>query len=146
MKLNLGCGDNYLEGYINIDCNRKVKADYYLNLETDKLPFEDNKVDYILIKHVLEHIENITHLLNECHRVLKPSGIVEIEVPNVANPEGIRNAFGDIFHVRHFSPLSFLMLTGKRELENYRFSNLKKWIIIKLTANKDIHVKMRPRK
>lgn len=146
LKINLGSGANYRKEYVNIDANKNVKADLYLNLETDALPYPDSSVDYILMMHVLEHIQNIVHLLNECHRILKPDGILELEVPNAASLAGIENAFGDIFHVRFFSPTALWMLTGSRDVEDYRLTELKKWLIIELNHNKDIHLKLKPRK
>ena len=43
-KLNLGSGENYLEGYINIDNDNNMKADIYENF-VDNISYEDNYVD-----------------------------------------------------------------------------------------------------
>ena len=56
-KLNLGCGDKILPGYVNVDVaesRRGMKPDVLCDLH--KLaPFEDNTVDAILSVHVVEH-------------------------------------------------------------------------------------------
>jgi len=56
-KLNLGCGDKILPGYVNVDVaasRRGLKPDVLCDLH--KLTsFEDNTVDGILSVHVVEH-------------------------------------------------------------------------------------------
>ncbi len=52
IKLNLGCGDNILKDWINIDAYND-KADEKFNVE--KLPYLDNSVDIILASHIIEH-------------------------------------------------------------------------------------------
>ena len=56
-KLNLGCGDKILPGYVNVDVaasRRGLKPDVLCDLH--KLTsFEDNTVDEILSVHVVEH-------------------------------------------------------------------------------------------
>lgn len=60
MKLNLGCGEKYLDGYINVDfCpifsnGNKMKCDVFHNLKLG-IPFDSNSVKEILLEEVLEH-------------------------------------------------------------------------------------------
>lgn len=56
MKLNLGSGSKRINGYLNIDSDPKCNPDYVLNLEIDKLPFENNSVDDMILHHILEHL------------------------------------------------------------------------------------------
>lgn len=80
-KIDLGCGKNKKEGYTGIDKFNLEGVDIVMNLEREKLPFADNSVDEINASHLLEHINNIFFVLNECWRVLKPHGKMTIEVP-----------------------------------------------------------------
>lgn len=47
----------------------------------EKLPFEQNKFDTILMLDVLEHIEDDLQALKECYRVIKPGGRLILAVP-----------------------------------------------------------------
>jgi ubiquinone/menaquinone biosynthesis C-methylase UbiE len=82
-KLNLGCCENYMKGLINIDSNKNVKADLYLDI-TKKWPFKDNSVEYILADNILEHItkEEVEKVMKEMHRVCKDKAIIEIYTPH----------------------------------------------------------------
>lgn len=44
--------------------------------------FEDNKFDLIFMSHVFEHIMNPNELLLDFNRILKPTGVLFLEVPN----------------------------------------------------------------
>lgn len=88
IKLHLGCGQKYLEGYENIDYPAsehtvmKVKADRYADLRD--LHYEENSVDEIRNHHVFEHFsraEALTMLLR-WRRWLKPGGVIHIETPD----------------------------------------------------------------
>jgi len=46
-KLNLGCGDDYKDGYVNLDWNKNARADLYHNLNQIPYPFPDNTFDEI---------------------------------------------------------------------------------------------------
>lgn len=50
------------------------------------LPFTSDYADGLMLSHVLEHFcaINGTNLLRECHRVLKPGGVVMVSVPDVS--------------------------------------------------------------
>lgn len=47
----------------------------------DKLPFENNAVDFLMSHHAFEHLENGFHFARECSRVLKPGGILVMSFP-----------------------------------------------------------------
>ena len=55
------------------------------NVEADPLPFEDASLDAVVCCQVLEHFSH-SHLpaVREMRRVLRPGGVLEIDVPNVA--------------------------------------------------------------
>ena len=73
IRLNIGAGQTYILGYINIDVSSK--ADITLDLGIDKLPFEDDSVDFIFSYHTLEHVPDYLFALSEIHRVLKHGGL-----------------------------------------------------------------------
>jgi predicted SAM-dependent methyltransferase len=91
--LNIGCGHDYREGWINLDCFDNSNIEVLADLEKP-LPFGNETLDYVYASHVLEHITNVTRLIWEVHRVLKTGGIFEIYVPY-----GFTSS---LFHVRYF--------------------------------------------
>ncbi len=82
MIYNFGCGDNRVEGAINVDINEKFKPDAIMNF-LKPLPIESDTVDIIYFLHVVEHIKKTDHigLFAEFHRILKPNGIICIAYP-----------------------------------------------------------------
>jgi SAM-dependent methyltransferase len=99
LKLNLGCGDKILDGYVNVDvaASRAGKRPDVLCDLRALTPFEENTVDEILSVHVVEHFWRweVVGVLKEWVRVLKPGGLMVLECPNLksaceaflANPE-----------------------------------------------------------
>ena len=83
MKLNIGSGSKRYDGYINIDNDAGSNPDYVVNLETDRLPFEDNSVDEVIAHHILEHLgDGFFHCLQELYRVCKNGAIIDVRVPH----------------------------------------------------------------
>jgi predicted SAM-dependent methyltransferase len=82
--LHLGCGPKYLPGFVNIDGNLFSKIDLWLDVRNG-LPFAGNSVDSIYSTHMFEHFypDELTVLLAECWRVLKPEGGIRLIVPNL---------------------------------------------------------------
>jgi predicted SAM-dependent methyltransferase len=89
MKLHLGCGERYFEGYVNIDypltehtVQKKSVADVQANLLT--LRYETGTVDEIRLHHVFEHFSRSVAcaLLTNWYFWLKPGGVLHIEVPD----------------------------------------------------------------
>ena len=83
MKLHLGSGSRYLEGYLHIDI-----ADYEhidINSSVDKLNTIDNDtIDEIYASHVIEYFDRneVESVLKEWKRVLKKDAVLRIAVPN----------------------------------------------------------------
>jgi predicted SAM-dependent methyltransferase len=83
LKLHLGCGSEYREGWINIDL--RPDADLQLDVR-EKLPFEDGSTAVIYSEHFFEHLDyplEATRLLRESLRVLEPGGKFSVGVPDV---------------------------------------------------------------
>jgi predicted SAM-dependent methyltransferase len=82
-KVHLGCGSNYIDGWINIDIDSPL-ADIAADLR-HPLPFEDASVDLVFNEHFLEHLSREQGLafLRECRRILKPGGMLRISTPDL---------------------------------------------------------------
>jgi len=107
MKINVGCGDDYKEGYVNID-NRNKKADIIHDIEKG-LPFRANKADLIECTHVVEHIRDPIRFIDECWRVLSPGGLLHIFSPHTSQLE----SSGELDHKRSgLGVFSFHYTTG----------------------------------
>jgi predicted SAM-dependent methyltransferase len=94
MKIHLACGTRYIEGCINIDYSRDVRADFYLDIGTQKQPFGDNSASEIYLVHAIEHLnkQQGRFCLEECKRVLMPGGKFYIVFPD------IRKIIDDVFN------------------------------------------------
>jgi len=56
------------------------------NVEVDPLPFGDESLDAVVCCQVLEHFSHShLHAVSEMQRVLRPGGVLEIDVPNVGS-------------------------------------------------------------
>ena len=54
LRLNLGCGEDHKPGYINVD--KYGNPDVLHDLEEFPWPWDDESVEEILMKHILEHL------------------------------------------------------------------------------------------
>jgi SAM-dependent methyltransferase len=89
VRLNLGCGDKILPGYVNVDVVESragMRPDVICDLH-DLVPFADDSADEILSVHVIEHFWRweVLDVLREWVRVLKPGGRMVVECPNLAS-------------------------------------------------------------
>ena len=82
-RLNIGCGNDIKDGYINID--EFVENNSITKMSMLNLDFAGNFIDEIYTSHSLEHFgkDGVKQVLKECYRVLKTDGILKIEVPNL---------------------------------------------------------------
>lgn len=85
--LNIGCGTDYKEGWINIDNNSDdnvKRLDLNWDLR-DPLPFKENSVDFVFNEHFFEHltVEEGQAAMKDLMRVLKPGGVMRIAMPDL---------------------------------------------------------------
>jgi len=102
LKINIGCGMTKDKSYVNVDKDKSVDPDVVADLESG-LPFENDSARHIFAAHIMEHIRNFPQLMNECHRVLRPDGMLYVVVPVVPSIA----AFSDPTHVRYFTEYTF---------------------------------------
>ena len=144
LRLNLGSGERRLPGFYNLDCVASTGPDILadLNAPLDALP--DNSVDEIHARHTLEHVDRLLPLLEELHRVTRPSGRIEVIVPHFSNPYG----YSDPTHVRFFGLYSFFYFsapadqprhkvpsfysTARFQVESVRFTLLRQSLVEKV--------------
>ena len=82
-KLNLGCGRNIMPGWINADLTAHNPEVFTMDA-TRPFPFPDNSFDYVFSEHMFEHLDlcGQQNMMRECHRVLRPGGILRLAMPN----------------------------------------------------------------
>ena len=136
MKIDLGCGVNKPEGYIGID--NVTEADIQHDL-CEGIPFEAGTVDVIRAKDILEHLPDTIFIMNECWRVLKPEGVLEIIVPRFPHVDSVK----DPTHIKFFTVETFTeYFTGPDRLEeeyrmhlwntvNLKFEDHRIWVTLK---------------
>lgn len=112
-------------------------AVHRLDIERDRLPFDDESVDVIIANQILEHCKEVFWILHECARVMRVGGVLIVGVPNLASlhnrlllgvgrqPTSIRL---DSAHVRGFTHGGFRRLLdsaapGVLRMERHRGSN-----------------------
>jgi len=103
-KLNLGCGSDIRQDYINLDFQESPGVDIVHNLNKYPWPFEEDEVDEVVMKNILEHLEDPKKSLLELRRICKPGSKIYIRVPHFSSC----NVWGDIEHKRGFNYSTFL--------------------------------------
>ena len=109
IKLNLGCGNQKQDKYINIDIRESVNPDIVADL-SKRFPFESNSIDEIKAYNFLEHVPigKTIGLIEEIYRVLKPNGYFKHLTPSTDG----RGAFHDPTHVSFWNVNSWLYYTN----------------------------------
>ncbi|MEM9024108.1 MAG: methyltransferase domain-containing protein [Bacteroidota bacterium] len=87
-KLQLGADQHVLPGWLNTDLMEQdtTYPPEMVKLDARKsLPFPDQSFDRVFSEHMIEHINyhDGRNLLRECHRILKPGGIIRLATPDL---------------------------------------------------------------
>ena len=94
--LDLGCGEQrQYRTNIGVDRRRTPEVAAVADVSCP-LPFRNGGVDRIFAVHVLEHLIDFLPFVDECHRVLRPGGVLHVLSPWWKHV----NAVADPTHVR----------------------------------------------
>lgn len=117
LKLNLGCGHNKVEGFVNVD--KYGEPDVKHDLEVFPWPWPDSSVEEVRLIHVLEHLgrdpEVFIGIMKELFRVCRGGALITIHVPHPRHD----NFIGDPTHVRVVTP-QVLSLFSKANCERWK--------------------------
>ena len=119
VKVNLGCGHNSVPGFINVDLRKLPGVDKVMDLNK-KWKFNNNSIDFIYARGVVEHLYSIDKTMEEIYRVLKPKGIAFLVLPYYNSimmsydpqhrwffNENTLNAYTYNFHLNYYSKARF---------------------------------------
>lgn len=83
VRINVGCGRTKQTGYINVDVNPVANPDLVAN--GISIPLPDECANEVMAIHVFEHFYRweADDVLIEWRRLLKPSGLLVLELPNL---------------------------------------------------------------
>lgn len=117
-RLNLGCGTDIRDGYVNLDSAELPGVDVVHDIGELPLPFDDGAFDEILCRSILEHLDYIP-VLRELHRTLAPGGRLQIVGPHFT----ARNVYVDPTHRTAFSidTFQFFVRSGEYADRSYYF-------------------------
>lgn len=79
--LNLGCGDDYRDGWHNVDISSAVNPDETVNLNEFPWPFPSDHYSHIEARHIFEHLEDPEQAFQEVARILSDGGTLVLTYP-----------------------------------------------------------------
>ena len=111
LRLHIGCGPNILPGWVNIDSVARAPG-VRTDIDLTALPWPDASVGAALAEHVFEHFSfaEEARIWPEIARVLRPGGVLTLEVPDfewvcaqfLASQDDFR-AFYQVGHADHYA-------------------------------------------
>ncbi|HUD03991.1 MAG TPA: hypothetical protein VMR73_00675 [Candidatus Paceibacterota bacterium] len=132
LRVNLGGGEEKIEGFINIDTVALPTVDIVADISKG-IPLPDNSVIEVRANYILEHIKDTVFIMEEMYRVCKADAKVKIKVPYFKSTA----AFKDPTHVSFFTERTFEYF-DRDYIENGKLPEYKakyNFKMIKLTYN-----------
>lgn len=147
-RLDVGAGAKSDDGWETMDMSPAYHPDFQHDMTSFPWPFPDDTFDELRCWHVMEHMNPVTmHIdwenksveyvntriavMNEMWRILKPDGMVNIEVPIFPYWQAI----ADPTHVAMFVPQTFWYFTKDEHDMHRRLYGIKSWKLIKGKRN-----------
>ena len=114
-ELDLGAGAVVrAPGAIRADLSRAVRPDVVTDASRG-LPFHTSSLSRVFCFDLVEHVEDLTALMTEIHRVLEPGGRVVMTTPHFS----CANSYTDPTHKHHLGWRSFDYFTAEHQLQYY---------------------------
>ncbi len=132
--IDLGCGRNKEPGFIGLDNKQFGQTDCIVDLDVFPWPIKDSAVQKIVARHIFEFLSDPIKVLQECERVLAPSGIAQI-ILFTTDGRGafscpMHKSFWNLDLIFNFLPDSLHIVSGNHEMENqvvtFEFKIIKK--------------------
>ena len=84
IMINLGSGHWKFDGWVNVDVDLDSRPDVCVDLSRP-LPFRSGSADFMNTEDFIDqlNLEQAALFLRECHRILKPGGVIRILTPDV---------------------------------------------------------------
>jgi len=134
--LDIGCGTGYFLNHmktlgwttLGIEpdalARKAASENHQLDVrdESELSSLDSGSFDVVTLWHVLEHVIDINHRLEEVHRLLKPKGILVLALPNPSSYDAIHyNSFWAAWdvprHLYHFNPKALHGIVSKLGFE-----------------------------
>jgi len=138
MKLHLGCGQNYIQGYLNIDSDIDSKADIFDDVVVLGSIIGD--VEEIYACNILEHLGRYRYkqALQRWYDILDKGGKLKLSVPDFASvceyyvsTKDLKSLYPALYAGQdsdwNFHYWCWDYDTLKRELEEIGFTDIKRW-------------------
>ena len=114
-KLNLGCGEKRIPGFLGVDRIKTPAVDVAHDLNKFPYPFADNSTDEVLLDNALEHLDDVIKVMEEIYRICKNGAPVRIYAPYFKS----NSAFTDPTHKNFFTETSFKYFIEDNPLHYY---------------------------
>jgi predicted SAM-dependent methyltransferase len=118
MKLNLGCGQSHMEGYVNVDKFAECEPDMVVDLESFPWPWPDNSATEVVLRHVLEHLGQepgcFLNIMRELWRVCADGAKIDVAVPHPRHDYFL----DDPTHVRAITPAMFALFDRQVNMQH----------------------------
>jgi len=84
-KLNLGCGNEYRDGWVNVDIDSSKRTDICCDFINLKKHFNENSIDQIYMIHSISYLNlwESRIFFKDSYDLLKTGGILELEFPDI---------------------------------------------------------------
>lgn len=109
------------EDVVRLDISKETGADVVWDLNVTPYPFEEGEFDKIECFDVIEHVDNIPKVMQECFRILNNDGVMCITTPHYSSP----NSFIDPTHKFHLSIFSFDCFSDEHKYSYYSGARFK---------------------
>ncbi|MFH1074557.1 MAG: class I SAM-dependent methyltransferase [Candidatus Firestonebacteria bacterium] len=133
--LDLGCGNNKMEGALGLDKQKYPCVDLVYDLDKMPYPFKDNEFDFVNCSHIIEHVAEPYEFVKEICRISRPDAELRIITPHYTS----QLSYSDLTHKYHFGYNTFVWLEqrGIVEIINHKiyFTDLYNIALIGFFAN-----------